>query len=280
MNCSIEDLCDPTLKEQKLEASINWSDIKSRLEAVLNFEIKAEIENKKLETRRDVLQFLGTEVLRKVDPNFHINSLKDQIEKDKNYVLDDTRFINELNLLNSLGASCILTIRPQDQKYSNHASETELNRKYFERIIINNRPKEKIIEHFIRFLENKTNLKNSVESRSGGRLSDFFLSENPESCYCAGWIYASSKKTYTNNCLLIQVDNSVYPENYPNDLFSIYDDRKIIDNQIYIDDFKRWDILQEDKCMYSYPEIIKDKKELQDFWFKGIKKSLETKTNS
>lgn len=279
LGCSIEDLCDPILKESKLERSISWIDLRPKLEKILNLSTPKNIENKTLNSRRDVLQFLGTEVLRKIDPEFHVNSLKDQIEADKDYVLDDTRFINELNLLNTLKAVCILTIRPYSQEYSNHSSETELNRKYFERIIVNSQSKEKILEHFSRFLENKTDLKNTVSSRSGGQLSNFFLSETEESCYTSGIIYATSRKIIKNNCLLLEINSSARI-NQPEDLFCIFDNKRIVDHQIYIDDFKRWNILQENKCMHSYPEILEGKKGLQKCWFEGIKKGLETKCDS
>jgi hypothetical protein len=280
LNCSVEDLSDPELKEKKLEKAITWIEIKPKLEKILNITISEEIENKTLENRREVLQFIGTEALRTIDPEFHVNSLKEKILPNENYVLDDTRFLNELEYLNKLNATCIFTIRPYYQDYSNHISEIELSRKHFERVIVNSLSKEKMIEYFLRFLEtNKIDLKNNVSSRNGRPLSEFFLSETPESCYTCGLIYAVSKKVFKNKCLLVEL-HTTSKINMPEDLLSIYEGVKTIDNQIYIDDFKRWDILQENKNIHNYPNILKGKEELQEHWFAGIKQGMSTRTVS
>jgi|LakMenE18May11ns_1017448.scaffolds.fasta_scaffold9918494_3 hypothetical protein len=278
VGCCIEDLCDPQLKEEKFDKPIFWLDIQSKLESILGKKINKEIENKLLYNRRDALQFLGTEVLREVDPEFHINSLKEQIEPNKDYVLDDTRFLNELDILNSLNATCVFIIRPYYLKYSNHKSETELNRKNFKNVIINNKSQESLLKHFNHFLDNKIDLKNNVTSRMGGNLSEFFLTETPTSCYIAGMIYASSKMVFENNTMLLALDKKLeFSQSHPIDLISICNEIKMIDHQIYLDDFKRWDIIQDDKCMYSYPKILKDKKDLQAHWFSGIKQGLISK---
>lgn len=276
LNCSVEDLCDPILKEEKLNCVITWLDIKPKLEKLLKIKINQNIENKTLDNRRDALQFLGTEVLRKIDPEFHVKSLKEQIEPNKDYVLDDTRFFNEVETLDNLSATRIFVIRPQYLKYSNHTSETELNRSHFNDIIVNNKSLESLLKHFNNFLDKKIDLKNNVTSRMGGKLSEFFLTETPHSCYVAGLIYASSKIVFKNNCMLLEL-NTTSETNYPEDLFSLYNETKIVDHQIYLDDFKRWNIIQEDKCMHQYPEILENKKDLQQHWFSGIKQGLATK---
>ena len=96
------------------------------------------------------------------------------------------------------------------------------------------------------------------------------------SCYVAGMIYASSKMVFENNMMLLALEKNL-DLGQPEDLVSIYNEIKTIDHQIYLDDLKRWNIIQDDKCMHSYPEILKDKKDLQDHWFSGIKQGLITK---
>ena len=61
------------------------------------------------------------------------------------------------------------------------------------------------------------------------------------------------------------------------DLFSLDGDQRIIDHEIYLDDFKRWNILKENKDMNSYPEILENKEELKEFWKKGVKDGLASK---
>ena len=278
IDCPVEDLSDPIKKEEKFNTPYYWLDLKNKLEKVLNLSLPNDIQNMLLESKRDVLQFIGTEVLRRVDSEYHVNSLREQIEPNKNYVTDDCRFLNEFQLLSNLGAVSILVIRPSHMVYSNHESETALNRKYFQKIIKNNQSKEKFIEMFNRFLDDKTNLEETISSRMGGPLDEFFLSETQESCYTSGVLYASGRLINQNKSNLIAVDTKInIPK--PIDLFSFDGDQKIIDNEIYLDDFKRWNILKENKDMNSYPEILENKEELKEFWRKGIEDGLASKTN-
>jgi hypothetical protein len=278
IDCPIEDLSDPIKKEEKFNKPYHWIDLKDKLEKTLNLSLPDDIQNILLESKRDVLQFIGTEVLRRIDSEYHVNSLKEQIEPNKNYVTDDCRFLNEFQLLSSLGAVSILVIRPSHMVYSNHESETALNRKYFKKIIKNNQSKEKFIEMFNRFLDNKTDLEGTISSRTGGPLDDFFLNENQESCYASGVLYACSSIVNQNKCDLIAFNTKInIPK--PIDLFSLYGDQRIIDNEIYLDDFKRWNILKENKDMNSYPEILENKEDLKEYWKKGVKDGLSSKTN-
>jgi hypothetical protein len=81
---------------------------------------------------------------------------------------------------------------------------------------------------------------------------------------------------FENSMMLLALEKNI-DMGQPEDLISIYNEIKTIDHQIYLDDLKRWNIIQDDKCMYSYPEILKDKKDLQDHWFSGIKQGLIAK---
>jgi hypothetical protein len=162
--------------------------------------------------------------------------------------------------------------------YSNHESETALNRKYFKKIIKNSQSKEKFVEMFNRFLDSKTDLENTISSRTGGPLDEFFLNETPESCYTSGVLYSCGDLTTQNNCSLIKVNTKInIPK--PIDLLSLDGDQKIIDNEIYLDDFKRWNILKENKDMNSYPEILENKEELKGFWKKGVQDGLASRTS-
>jgi hypothetical protein len=278
IECPVEDLSDPTKKEEKFNAPLHWLDLKDKLEKILDLSLPNDIKNELLESKRDVLQFIGTEVLRKIDSEYHVNSLKEQIETNKNYVTDDCRFLNEFQLLSSLGAVSILVIRPSHMVYSNHESETALNRKYFKKIIKNSQSKEKFVEMFNRFLDSKTDLENTISSRTGGPLDEFFLNETPESCYTSGVLYSCGDLTTQNNCSLIKVNTKInIPK--PIDLLSLDGDQKIIDNEIYLDDFKRWNILKENKDMNSYPEILENKEELKGFWKKGVQDGLASRTS-
>jgi len=278
IGCLVEDLSDPIKKEEKFKTPLHWLDLKDKLEKILNLSLTNGIKNELLESKRDVLQFVGTEVLRRVDSEYHVNSLREQIEPNKNYVTDDCRFLNEFQLLSSLGAVSILVIRPSHMVYSNHESETALNRKYFKKIIKNNQSKEKFVEMFNRFLDNKTDLEGTISSRTGGPLDEFFLNETQESCYASGVLYSCSSLITQNGSNLIEFNTKInIPK--PIDLFSFDGDQKIIDHEIYLDDFKRWNILKENKDMNLYPEILENKEKLKEYWRKGIQDGLASKTS-
>jgi len=88
-------------------------------------------------SRRQALQYIGTEVLRKHKPNFHVESLVEKIVPNKNYVIDDSRFKDEKAKLDSLGAISLFIIRPNNLDYSNHESEIDLNRRDFNFVLVN-----------------------------------------------------------------------------------------------------------------------------------------------
>lgn len=117
--------------------------------------IRDEMKNVKLNTVRQLLQFIGTDIIRKYNPNWHVNKIKIMIDKDKNYVFDDVRFPNELKLIKELGGDCWFIIRPIINNVSNHISEISLTWKDFDdKVIINDGNLEKFIYKWTVFFEN------------------------------------------------------------------------------------------------------------------------------
>ncbi len=113
---------------------------------------------KKVKTYRELLQYLGTEVIRTIDSDWHIKKIDNYIKEnnllDKNIVFADTRFKNELNYIKSLPNSiCWYILSPFNFKdISNHVSETELNWMLFEDILLNEN-NYKIIYNWSNYLE-------------------------------------------------------------------------------------------------------------------------------
>ena len=117
--------------------------------------IRDEMKNVKLNTVRQLLQFIGTDLIRKYNPNWHVNKIKTMIDKNKNYVFDDVRFPNELKLIKELGGDCWFIIRPIINNVSNHISEISLTWKDFDdKVIINEGNLEKFIYKWTVFFEN------------------------------------------------------------------------------------------------------------------------------
>ena len=91
-----------------------------------------------LKSTRQAFQFIGTELIRKYNPNWHIEMMLSTMKPDKKYVVDDVRFPNEVEALNYHGSVLIFVIRPQLDIVSHHRSEESIKWSEFDHIIINN----------------------------------------------------------------------------------------------------------------------------------------------
>lgn len=95
---------------------------------------------------RDVLQFVGTDVMRFLCPSYHSDVVFGGIREDENVVISDVRFPNEADMVRELGGKNIRVERPVwlREKYgivldTEHPSETSLDYyKWFDCIINNN----------------------------------------------------------------------------------------------------------------------------------------------
>ena len=95
-------------------------------------------------TYREILQKFGTEAGRAIHRDLWINSLFASLDKDKNYIITDVRFINEAEACLKNKATLIRITRNVNQM--DHASETELdNYESFDYIIENNGSLEDLI---------------------------------------------------------------------------------------------------------------------------------------
>lgn len=132
-------------KEESLEIPVLWNkEICEKFSLIVAVPIPWDDNEQIFNTRRAALQFIGTEVLRRVDPDFHV---KEFLRRYKNgdFVCDDLRFPNELKILKEMGAKCIFLLRPYHWDYSNHKSETSLSYKDFDYIFLNDTSEHKLI---------------------------------------------------------------------------------------------------------------------------------------
>lgn len=91
-------------------------------------------------TMRDWLQFIGTDLIRTYDSEWHVRNTMACLDENKNYVFDDTRFPNEIEALINRGAEVWYIVRNKTDNVSNHESETKLSldSEYFKGHIIPN----------------------------------------------------------------------------------------------------------------------------------------------
>lgn len=88
-----------------------------------------ELDNVIIHTVREMLQVIGTNVIRKYNPDWHVNQMKEEIlsyDEDTMVVIDDVRFPNERQAIEELGGVVLFIIRPSFDYISNHESETSL----------------------------------------------------------------------------------------------------------------------------------------------------------
>ena len=100
--------------------------------------INDKVKDKVFKNTRQLLQFIGTDIIREYNKDWHVNRIKQTLEKDKKYVFDDVRFTNEREMIRELGGTCWFVVRPRIDNVSNHISETTLKWQDFNDVIINN----------------------------------------------------------------------------------------------------------------------------------------------
>jgi DNA-directed RNA polymerase subunit N (RpoN/RPB10) len=104
--------------------------------------IRKELQNVHITTIRQLLQVIGTDVIRKYNENWHVKKMIEEIEsysEDKLIVVDDVRFPNEKEAILSLSGDVFFIVRPNVSEVSNHVSETALKWQDFDKrhIILN-----------------------------------------------------------------------------------------------------------------------------------------------
>lgn len=75
---------------------------------------------------RQMLQFIGTDLIRKYNIDWHVNKIRAMIDENKDYVIDDVRFPNEKKMIEDLGGDCWFVTRTTLDNISNHESETSI----------------------------------------------------------------------------------------------------------------------------------------------------------
>lgn len=106
---------------------------------------------------REIMQYIGTDLIRKYCPNWHISQLEKRIKNhngDK-ICVGDCRFKNEKEFIEQLGGETWIIIRPNYlDDISNHSSEIDLQWNMFdERVIINNKDTETLKNTWTDYLQ-------------------------------------------------------------------------------------------------------------------------------
>jgi hypothetical protein len=163
LNISLDDL--NLLKDQEMPFKLTNTqlmNLESLIEIPYNDILNVFPKGRDIKSVRELLQKVGTDLIRKFNPNWHINKVKHIITShpDKNYCIGDCRFPQEKALIEELNGECWFIFRPEyTADISNHISETSLNWSHFDgdRIIVNCETREDLIytwNHYLEFNDN------------------------------------------------------------------------------------------------------------------------------
>lgn len=211
-------------------------------ETNIPIETTTEICNGKyLHTVRDMLQFIGTDYIRKYNKDWHVNKLKEMIDVNKDYVFDDVRFPNEKKFINDLGGDCWFISRTTLDNISNHESETSLTwQQCFNKIIINDKSLQYLLLKWETFMQNYGTSR-SIRDREFERILEI-PSENIKEMSMLDWLFISNSLfTYTPREFdkekiekAVMNDDKTVTITYKNGML------EFIDNQLIIEDLKKY----------------------------------------
>lgn len=107
-------------------------------------------------TGRQLLQGIGTDFFRdQVSETYWVDKMAANIAKippHQRIVVDDTRFLDEFKLLETLGFTMVRVVDPTQLEYDSHKSEQSINPNKFSYIIKNDKKPETIINFVEKYL--------------------------------------------------------------------------------------------------------------------------------
>lgn len=283
----ISDFYNQDKKEEIVENPWKWNKEKSlQLSKLTDLPILFEKEIDFLSIR-EMLQIIGTDIIRKYDSNFHVKKLLLSINPNNNYVCDDFRFKNELDALKSYGAFTFFIIRPNNFDISNHLSEVSLKWGDFDYVICNNVPIKSLIRKFDKIT---SALDKAVSKYANNRYSyNSYAFYNPtkEAAYYAGLLSADSciKKSGTSqynyvidltsmDYELVEGFKKFIKADKPFYIRTNEDHRKIynitIHSPLIIENIKHWNLKPRKSGFNEMPSIISDNDDLLKYWFLGL----------
>ncbi|MCK5600496.1 hypothetical protein KAR91_01435 [Candidatus Pacearchaeota archaeon] len=116
-----------TNKDNYSEYIISYEVLANELDLTVE-DITTIRESNKFATIREVLQFIGTDIIRAYAPTWHADKLDAKITPGVKYCIDDLRFLNETSIINRHGGTIVRIARDNrsvDGHGIAHASELE-----------------------------------------------------------------------------------------------------------------------------------------------------------
>ncbi len=146
---------------------------------------------------REILQVIGTDIIRKYNPDWHIHRIQQKLDNNTMYCISDVRFPNEKRFVESLNGDCWYIIRPNNTNINNHSSETSLRWAQFRNIIVNDGDVASFKSRWTNVLMSYNN-KNDSDSENDSYKFDHenlraysMLFVTPQNAFDAGYIASS-----------------------------------------------------------------------------------------
>ena len=104
-------------------------DLLSQETGIERKKVKSVVGGRTIMTVRELLQVIGTDLIRMCDPLWHVTKVEHTIRNlskentDVKIVIDDVRFPDERNLIEEYGGKIYFIVRPDNWDVSNHPSE-------------------------------------------------------------------------------------------------------------------------------------------------------------
>lgn len=209
--------------------------------------IRPLIENKVFSTTRELLQYIGTDIIRNYNSDWHVNKIRTMISNARNYVIDDVRFNNEKEMIEEMNGVLFFVVRPELSDISNHISETTLHWQNFSNIIVNDNHLGDLQFRWESFMKNgivtslmkRANLLNKLNVDE--KLRESFLS-SPKTSLTIFDLMFISRHLYTyDSKFSVKNDNIEKIENFNNCIFRVYyknGDAEVVTNPLMIEDLK------------------------------------------
>jgi len=272
--CNCLDISRDTLEKIKdKEMVFDLSNKKEYIAKELQIDTKNIGDLSLFKSIREIMQILGTDIIRRYNPKWHINKTMMHLEtnKDKKFCIGDCHFLNEKNMIEELGGECWYIIRPNQSNISNHVSETELNWTMFkDKIIINTMGKKELIYNFDNYLY-KRNKNIEIDYYEYNKLkNNAFIYLNEKLVYLLGF-FSGSNVFIKDNVLTIENDNVLRLKYLQEELNNNYNINRINSINIYnpfiIENLKLWNIFGNKN---EIPVIIKNNVNLKKMWILGL----------
>lgn len=190
---------------------------------------------------RELLQFIGTDIIRSINNDWHIEQIREEIKMSPgDYVIDDVRFPNEKALIEELNGDCWRVIRPRIDNVTNHESEVALNWTDFgNNIIINDGSLDELKEKLTTFISNYNVNKElrdfTIEEIRTGKTIDAF--DIKDYLLISPYMF-EYKKMYFGQCKKGKYDIHKLPNKKWYAFIIMTNPPIILDNPLNIEDFK------------------------------------------